>query len=205
MEYKNKFIDNMNEFEKLKNLINTIFISNSSLPNQVFHKEYTNYLFKEFDFTMTDEFWSEIRELANKTNDDFIIMAVLNPDPITYYFKEFGYFNWVKLEVSITPDQYLDILNFSPEDSPADSIFVNSYTVVWVSPSMNWGIWAEREKEICVIAFSEKMYMDSLNPILNNWRPIDNEITDWIGLNYKNFTIPKDVKDKLFLNYKSGC
>lgn len=48
------------------------------------------------------------------------------------------------------------------------------------------------------------MYKDSLNPILNNWRPIDNEVTDWIGLNYKNFTIPKDVKDKLFLNYKSG-
>lgn len=156
MEYKNKFIDNMREFENLKNLINTIFISNSSLPNQVFHKEFTNYLFKEFDFIMTDEFWSGIRELANKTNDDFIIMAVLDPDPITYYFKEFGYFNWVKLEISITPDQYLDILNFSPEDSSADSIFVNSYTVVWASPSMKWGIWAEREKEVCVIAFSEK-------------------------------------------------
>lgn len=192
----------MGQFERVKNLINTIFITNSALPNQVFHKEYSNYLFQKFDFTMTDRFWDDISRLAKLTHDDFVLMAVLNPDPKRYYYKEFGYFNWVKLDLSISPDTYLDILNFSPKDSPADSIFVNSYIVVWVPPSMKWGIWAERENEVSVIGFREETYKDSLKEIINNWKPIDQDIVDWIGLNYKNLSIPKKIKEKLFLNYK---
>lgn len=199
---ENKFIDSIDEFESIKNILDKIFISNSSLPNQVFHKDFKDYLFEEFDYTMTEYFWTKITELANTTNDDFIIMAVLNPSPLNYYFKEFGYFNCAKLKVDISSIQYMDVLNFSPEDSPADSIFINSYTVVWASPSMKWGIWAERDKGVCVVAFNEKMLKNSLISIFNEWRLIDSTVTDWIGLNYNNFTIPLEVKDKLFMNYK---
>jgi hypothetical protein len=204
VEYINNYIVNINEFENLKSLLDRIVIPSCSLPNKVFQETYNNYLFREFDFAMTESFWVEIRELANKINDDSIIMAVLSPDPLNYYYKEFGYFNWVKLKVSITPAQYMDILNLNPKDSPADSIFINSNTIVWASSSKKWAIWGEREKGVCVIAFNEKLGVDIQNLTSNNWRSIDNTVTDWIGLNYKNYIIPKDIENKLFVNYKNS-
>jgi len=38
-----------------------------------------------------------IRGLAEKSKDDYVILAVLKPNPMDYYYKEFSYFNWLKL------------------------------------------------------------------------------------------------------------
>lgn len=202
MDYKDIFIKSNKEFEKIRNILNHIFFFDNLLPDQVFHNDYNNFLFKEFDFTMSEDFWNEIKHLANKTNDDFIIMAVLNPNPKSYYYKEFGYYNWAMLDVNISPSQYLDILNICPKDSPADSIFSNSFTIVFASPSMKWAIWAEREEGVCVVAFNSKISYNSLISTLKGWRPFDNIVIDWIGINYKNFTLPSKIKDKLLKNYK---
>ncbi|WP_410985083.1 hypothetical protein [Bacillus cereus] len=111
MDLKSTFIRDLQEFRNLESIVNSIFYTDRQLPEQVFRKDFGNYVFEEFDLAMSDKFWDTIQILARQAQDDYVLCAALNPHPLEYYYKEFGYFNWVKLPLNLTADEYLDILN----------------------------------------------------------------------------------------------
>lgn len=182
MDLKSTFIKDLQEFRNLESIVNSIFYTDRQLPEQVFRKDFGNYVFEEFDLAMSDKFWDTIQILARQAQDEYVLCAVLNPHPLEYYYKEFGYFNWVKLPLNLTADEYLDILNIEPESSPADSITTNSFTIVWLSPSMKWAIWGDRNDEVCVLAFKVQSNVSEILPQLRTWRFVEDEaVSDWNG------------------------
>ncbi|WP_243521918.1 hypothetical protein [Bacillus pseudomycoides] len=203
MDLKSTFIRNLQEFKKFEKLLNRVFYTKRELPEQVFRKNFGNYMFEQIDLAMSDEFWDTIQILARKTQDDYILCAVLDPRPLEYYYKEFGYFNWVKLPINLTADEYLDILNIEPDSSPADSIMSNSFTITWLSPSMKWAIWGDRSYEVCVLAFKDQNNVSEILPQLKTWRFVeDGAVSDWIEMGFRGFTIPKEIADTLKNNYR---
>lgn len=206
MSIQEVFIKDMQEYNKVNTLIHTVFkTQGGGLPSQVFSDKFTCYRFLEFEEAMSHDFWPIIQELGRESNDPFIINAVLKPDPLEYFYKEFNYFNCTKLPINLSGEDYFSILEMGPEGYEADAMLYNSFTIVWVSPSMKWAIWGEREFGICIIAINDtdeslKSMMD-----LDKFRSIkDATVMDWIELNFRNFEVPKKIANMLIDNYSNN-
>lgn len=189
------------QFNESKKMINAAFNTENELPEQVFSQSFKNFKFEEFDWAMDFEFWNTLKQLAFQTKDDFILVAVLDPNPIEYFYKEFKYYNWISLPIDLSVDEYYEILEYGPEESPADAILYNSRIVVWLSPSMTWAIWAEREYGICIVGFSDKDHLNNFFPLLTSWRSIDETVLSWIEANFKNEELFQKFIKSLHLNY----
>ncbi|NMO94916.1 hypothetical protein [Paenibacillus lemnae] len=197
MNKKTVIIKEKKEFNIFQSLINQIIIDGFRLPNQVFQPPLNKFVFEEFDWSMSAEFWETIQSLALQSADSYVLMAVIEPNPIDYFYKEFGYYSWFKIPTTSSTDDYWSILELEPEGSPADAVVFNSDVVVWVSPSKSWAIWGERSHGVCVLATRNEL--DQLQ--LSTWRTVDKAINELIPLQYTNKKVPEDFSDLLTINY----
>lgn len=138
---QNKFIKDKKQFEEATHWVTKTFNYEQRLPNQVCKVPFQKTVVLDFDHAMSRSFWNELEELMCLSGDSFVIMAVLDPNPVDYYYKEFSRYNWCVLQKGTTADEYWSMLEQGPEESPADAILFNSEVVVMLSSSMKWAIW----------------------------------------------------------------
>ena len=189
-------------FEKFLKLIERVIKVKKNLPEQVFNQQFSNYLFEEFDWSMTSDFWNEVlKELAVASSDKEIIIAVLDPDPIRYFYETFGEYNVLKLSTNISGQEYWNILKIGPENSEADAILFNSETVIWLPLSMKWAIWGNRSYGVCILAFSDKMLREQASFSTKGWRKADEALKDFIAINFSDEIIPVNFKKIFLRNY----
>lgn len=142
----------------------------------------------------------KLKQLAIETNEQFVLIAVLEPNPYEYYFNEFGYFNWVKIPTDVLDDFYFEVLEHSPAESIADSILYNSQKIVWTVPSAKWAIWGDRDYGVCILGC--KVGCDlKIDQIRHDWKSVENALESWIILSFKEQNIPKEFQMKMILNY----
>ncbi|WP_082281728.1 hypothetical protein [Leptospira kirschneri] len=144
------------EFYKHWGLFEEVFFLNKRFPQNIFKYKFSNYTFIQFNETMTQEFWDEIRSWNSKNTKE-ILIAVVEPDPVEYYFREFNCYNMIKLSKTSSYSEYLQRLFEEPPNSPADSIFSNSFVIGWLSDSLEWAIWGERSLEFCIIGSNDPL------------------------------------------------
>lgn len=201
MESSNIFSLNKNEFEMAYTFVQTVFKINKRLPEQVFDKDFSSFICEESYFALSNEFWGTIQQLANLFGDEHIIVGVIEPDPDTYFFQEFGYYNWFKFPTNITASAYADILHKEPEDSPADALTYNSEIIIWTSLSRKWAVWMERGYDICILGFTDRDSMIFLNTLIGRWRPPIQALDELIALNFKDQKVPSRFKSIFLANY----
>lgn len=201
MELKDFFINDVQAFQTTNKELEKIFNINQEFPTQVFNKEYKYYVFEEFNSVMSEDFWRTIQYLTDTLNEKEITVAVLDPHPKDYFYEEFGYFNYLQIPTSLSNEDYMNILENGPEDSPADAPLYNSEKVVWFSSSKKWAIWGERSLDICVMGFNESTFLDHLLTPPNNWSYLNKSVEELISLNFRNMIIPKEFRDELLKNY----
>lgn len=169
-----------------------MFDTNKELPQQVFRKTFDCFLFQEFDWALSDDILPTIKELSTVTQDREFLTAVLQPDPTDSYLKEFGYYNWLKASVDISGEDYANALWTHPKESIADDIITNSYIVIWLSHSLQWAIWADRDMEICIIGMVSTKDSVKNRLLKEGWKPMDHSVlANWFeGLlkDQKTFT-----------------
>jgi hypothetical protein len=187
-----------NDFAQTKEFLSNVFDLEKRLPEQVFRNNFGNFLFEDFDWATTPEFWDTLQQLCKASNDDHVIVAVVAPDPQNYFYKEFGFYSWLKLPITLSGMDYFSALETGPEESPADALLYSIDTVVWCSPNMKWAIWGERPYGVCVIGFSDESTVVSPQGL---WRPATEALEDFIALNFRKFEIPKEFSDALILHY----
>lgn len=194
------FIKDKKQFEEALQLVTKMFNHEQRLPNQVCKVPSERTVVLDFDHAMSRDFWSELEELIDLSSDSFVIMGVLDPHPVDYYYKEFSRYNWCMFQKETTADEYWNTLKLSPIDSPADSILFNSEVVVWISSSMKWAIWGERSYGICVLGFNDGDIGDYNS---ESWFTMDQAITDLVSLNFRNYTVPEEVISKLLKHFSN--
>lgn len=200
--YGSYFLKNHQDFENTQNIIEQIIEKKNELPNLVFKSTYSGFLFENFDNTLSSSLWPVLKKLAINSNDSSIILAVLKPDPQTYYFREFGYFNWCNIPVNLSLNEYEEILNFEPIESPFDTIQLNSNLIIWTSVSKKWAIWCDRSLEVSIIAFDSKESYYNLKPFVQDWVPVDDPaVKDWMQFTFEKFKVPDYFFEKLLKNY----
>ena len=179
-------------------MVSNVFCDDERLPNPVFKVSFKNTVAFDFDYAMSYRFWGELEKLTDIFGDSSVIMAVLDPDPVNYYYSEFSQYNWCVFQKDTTADEYWSAINQGPEGSPADAILSNSEAVVWLSSSLNWAIWGERSYGICILGFNDEMSKYNSD----SWFSIDKAITDLVSLNFTN-GIPEEVTNKLMKHYSN--
>ena len=193
---QSKVIKDKEQLEEALNLVEKAFDCEKRLPEQVFLVPWQKKCVFDFDKAMGYSFWNELERLVTLSGDSFILMAVLDPHPVNYYYKEFSQYNWCIFPKGITANEYWNTIKWSPEDSPADAIVHNSEVVVWLSPTMKWAIWGERNCGICILGLSDETSSFTSESCL----PIETAITDLVSLNFGN-SIPDELKSKFMSNY----
>lgn len=191
-----KLIKDKEQFEEALNMAKRAFDYEQRFPEQVFKVPFQKKCVFDFDKAMGYSFWNELERLVTLSDDPFILMAVLDPHPVDYFYKEFSQYNWCIFPKGTTADEYWNSIESSPEESPADAIVFNSEVVVWLSPSMKWAIWGERSYGICILGLSEEISSYTSESCLT----IETAITDLVTLNFGN-KIPDEVTSKLILHY----
>jgi hypothetical protein len=193
------FIKDTNDFEEASRLVSNVCYDEERLPNQVFKVPFQNTVVLDFDHAMSYHFWDELEQFTDIFGDSYVIMAVLDPHPVNYYYNEFSQYNWCMLKKGTTADEYWNTLKQSPINSPADSILSNSEVVVWLPSSMKWALWGERSYGICVLGFSDDI--DDYKG--ESWFTMDKAITDLVSLNFRNYTVPEEISSKLMKFYSN--
>ena len=145
------FLNDVDQFAHRKREVEAHFRVEQSLPEMVFREVPRCFKFQDFDWAISADFWPSAQALCRSSADASLLIAVLEPDPIHYYKKEFGYYNWAELSASASSEDYWTMLSCFPSESRADSILANSEKVVWLPPSKKWAIWGERSCEVCVL------------------------------------------------------
>lgn len=203
MDLKEQFIKDIGEYKIFNELINECVYVDNKLPNQVFKPNYTQYLFNDFDLILASEYWNEIKRLAYNTGDSMIILAVIDPNPIDYYYHHFKYINWLKLSTNLTSEDYIELLQQYPVDNEADSIFFNSNILVIAPLSKKWVIWIDRYYEICIVAFADKGIYDLMTTKPNNWKNVDEALDLWLSAYIRNIERFNNDRKEFLKNYKS--
>ena len=75
-------------------------------------------MFVEFDGFSGADSWSLLQWLTNASGDSHVEMTLLNPDARDYFYKEFGVFGALQLNVNNTGRDYFDSLSTCPASSP---------------------------------------------------------------------------------------
>ncbi|WP_024427911.1 hypothetical protein [Bacillus safensis] len=196
------FVRSEKEFRFYQNLVDLVFDQNKRLPQQVFRKNFDCFLFQEFEWALSDDILPTIKDLLNSTSDREFLTAVLKPDPVDYYFKEFGYYNWLKASVNISGEDYVNALWTHPKGSIADNIITNSNIVVWLSRSLQWAILADRDLEICIIGMVSKKDCPQNIFLEKGWKPLDHSVlANWLELLLKDQKTYNEYFSQFLSNY----
>ncbi|AGE21477.1 hypothetical protein V2J23_17400 [Geobacillus thermoleovorans] len=198
MNLEEFFINNKNDYIEMKETLSNIFILNQSMPNQVFHREYNGFLFGEYHGMYEEEFWKGLQILAQKSGDKYILLAELE----NYYNERMERYEWAKIPVDLSYENYLDILNAEPFENIYIGLVDYSCKLVFTSPSLQWGGWGERDQELYVFACKENFKSKFKESPLTDAFQL-NEALDYIYAIYHDKEAAKSFCEKLLENYKN--
>src|SRR5712691_47875 len=88
-----------------------------------------------------------LRKLMEWSGDASFHYAVLDPDPINYFFTHFHKYPLVEITSSDSGDVYIAALTEDPGQSPADAIGTNWSEYVILPPSNKWFIHTLRDAQ----------------------------------------------------------
>jgi hypothetical protein len=160
-------------------------------------KRFNGFLFGEYYYLFDENFWKEVQRLAKVTGDSYIFFAEVD----NYYNERMGWYEWVKIPVELSYENYMDIFNMEKYDDGDIGLAHYGFKFIFTSPSLQWGIWAEREIELYVYASKNDFTAQLIEPPFTNVFNF-NETLEYISADYKDTEKVKLFCDTLIKNYK---
>ncbi|MGE3540687.1 MAG: hypothetical protein AB7N91_25015 [Candidatus Tectimicrobiota bacterium] len=198
------FVQSQEAFERSLSLLNIAFNPKKRIPEQVFRYPFAEFAFAEFDWVMSADFWKSLKKSHLNIDEELLLVAVLEPDPCRYFYEVFGYYNFFKLSLNSSSDDYWAALQEGPENSPADAMLYNSEVIVWVPESLKWAIWGERSVGVCAIGFDKLSIIDR-EALSREWMPAGVALADVIPANFRGRKVPQEFAETLSSNYAPHC
>jgi len=147
-----KYIETKKEFDNQTVELLKIFKANTSFQNNIFTQDYGNFLFFEFDYIYTNDYFHGIQSLINETEGKCFTFYTLSPDPEKYFHENFNKYSVSIISQEDSYKNYVDFLHRSP-GNVADSLINNAETIAFFSAQSLWGVVASKEWEIGVVGF----------------------------------------------------
>ncbi|MGO9673361.1 MAG: hypothetical protein ACLPSF_04205 [Methylocella sp.] len=192
-------IDN---YQRVTEIVQRAFHADLLLPQYVFKKNYRYTLLREFGLG------SDLMEIIHDgrfcSRTDKILLSVLDPDPISYFYKHFGKLNSFCVGANITDEEYSALVRLSPGNE-ADALLYHGDTVVWIPEHADWAMWGQRDREITVIGFNDPQMADFLLNDVGYWFDAETALEVFAGMPYTSNEqkAPEDFARPLVENYGS--
>ena len=161
----------LDEFNDAMRKIEPVFHVGQRLPGQVFKRLCQFHLLCEFNFAM-DDLQQALETTRSPLADDTVLLCALDPDPITFYYKEFHKICGVYFKANFSIAEYLHMLwlEVSPGDEPSEFLFTE--LEVYLPELESWAMWGERSRDIaCSVSMTRRWrHFSSTKPAIG-WMP----------------------------------
>jgi hypothetical protein len=163
-----KVIQDEQDFNAIEKCIDAIIDKSKEFPDKVFKSGFNYYLFTEFYFILQETLYDLLKEYMNKIGEETFWVSAVSPDPRKYF--RFHYVFYAAIEFSISDDTsaILSALNDYPNENLADSIAVNTNSILVSSYSNQWAVYGERDQEIAVCGFVDKSHMEMFREVFRD-------------------------------------
>lgn len=166
-----EFLTEAGAFSSCRSALDTLIVRERHLPQQVFKSTLSRFVFlSSDDLFHTAAFFDRIKSFLARIGEQRSFLAVVEPDPVDYFFPHFGKYSVVEMSVADTDEDYLRIMQEDPGGSPADAIGYNSRIVVLFSTSRRWAIYADRDFELAIAAFTEGQLLQVFTTVYDSNR-----------------------------------
>lgn len=191
----------IDEYPTARLKVESAFHVEKNLPDQVFKRAYRFYLLHEFDTGMSD-FLEVLRKTRSNLAAETVLLSVLDPDPIDYFYKHFQKINAFYFKASITEDEYYTMRWRNPGNEP-DAIMFNSRVETCIPESASWAMWGERAREITVIGLDDPAMVAYLVGENGYWMDAETASVEFAGMPYARHEMPDNIRRTLIANYGS--
>src|SRR5690606_31813151 len=99
MTYESLRIGDRDSYNAYTDFLQSAVNLRCKLPENPFCGTGLTYRFDEFDWALSGVFWETVRLLSSHSSDNEVLMAVLEPDPESYFKSNFGHYGWACLPV----------------------------------------------------------------------------------------------------------
>lgn len=191
-------------YREIRQRLAQVFDAEKRFPEQVFHWGYSHFKFVEFDLMLSPPFWNVLAALGRVSDDHYIFVTVLDPDPEAYFDANFSSYGTVRLPRAASERDYSVALSAEPVGSPADAIMYVSSVIGWMGDSGRWAFWGERSLGIGVLGLKDPV-MPATNEALScqsiHWFSADEAIGNLVALNFAGHAVPPDLATTLRAKY----
>jgi hypothetical protein len=196
-------IRDITSFRRELEKIDRVLDRKADFPQQVFRLPAAGIRFIELDDLWAEEVFEVLQRLAAAVDSQCVLFIVLKPDPIDYYYAQFGKLPLVELDVAKSSGSaYINALHEDPGDSPADAIVHNSDVMVIFPENMRWMIYGDRNFEIGIIAGMDTDAVRAVDAIYPCGRLYSARyVIDHILPAVFRGAVPSDLSAQLLQNY----
>jgi hypothetical protein len=191
----------LDQYPAARQKVERIFHVERCLPDKVFKRSYRFQLLCEFDFAMSDVL-EAFRRTCSPLATDTILLSVLDPDPINYFYKHFHKINAVYFRGNITKKEYTSLRWRNPGNQ-ADAIQFNTGIETYIPSSLSWAMWGERSPEIAVIGLDDPVLAAYLVKENGYWMDAETSLRRFARMPFIDQKVPEDFRRALIANYGS--
>ena len=98
----------LDQYPAARQKVESIFDVEGCLPGQVFKGTYRFQLLCEFEFAMSD-LLEAFRKTRSPLAGDTVLLSVVDPDPIKYFYKHYHRINAFYFKGNITQKEYVTL------------------------------------------------------------------------------------------------
>ena len=127
-----------------------------------------------------------------------LLIIPINSFEENNFKKRYGVFNWMKISIINTYDQYMDLMNLCPRSGEETySTLVCVDEIIWLPTSCKWVMYGSRDYDLCMLATQESMpkYI-ALNPV--EW-----VIKEGMVNAFRHQIIPENIVKSIIKNYSN--
>jgi hypothetical protein len=192
----------LDEFNDAKRKIEPVFCVERRLPDQVFKRSYQFHLLCEFNFAM-DDLQQALEKTRSPLADETVLSCALDPDPITFYDKEFHKIYGFYFKANFSLAEYLHMLwvEVCPGDEPSEFLFTE--VEVYLPESASWAMWGERSRDIAAIGLDDPALAAFLVNETGYCMDADTALGSFAKLPFAGQKVPEDFRRALTANYGS--
>lgn len=191
----------LDQYPAARQKVESVFYVERRLPEQVFQRPYRFQLLCQFDIAM-GELLETLRKSRSALAGDTVLLSVLDPEPITYFYKHFNKINSFYFKADITEDKYYDIRSRNP-GNPSDAIQFNTGIETYIPSSLSWAMWGERSPELAMIGLDDPALAKTLIADKGYWMDAETASNEFACMPYAGQVMPEEIRRALIANYGS--
>jgi len=187
-------VRDLHTFERLLARVGETVDVNVAAPDRVFTSNTWKCVFCSFDLCFSPDLLRSCAEACRAVEDDSFSFVMLEPDPIGYYYKEFGRTGAVTIRSNDDFEESWSYFEEEPGRIAADALMYAVQKFVVVSSGKRWAVWGSRDDDIIIVgadntetlqAFSmERCRVCDVNDALSTFLLGDHALAERMRANY---------------------